>query len=309
MTNDKEAPAIEIKGLTKSFKGHLSIGRFQALDGVDLVVPGGVIYGFLGPNGAGKTTTLKILTGMLSPDEGRIRIFGEKAYGTAVASRIGFLPEAPYFYEYLTGRELLMFFGRLFGLPRKLLKERASYLLDRVGLTEKAGLQLRKYSKGMLQRIGLAQAMLNDPDLVILDEPMSALDPIGRREVRDVILDMKRDGKTVFFSSHILADAEMICDEVAILVKGKVVEHGSLDVLLERDVHFWDVSVKGWKPPAKLGDAVVVNRKNNVLLRIEREKAVQEVIDMAREAGGQILGVTPHKASLEDLFMERIPEG
>lgn len=301
-------PAVEVRGLCKTFKGHLSIGRFKALDGVDLAVQPGVIYGFLGPNGAGKTTTLKILNGLLAPDAGEARLLGRPAADPEVRSEVGFLPEAPYFYDYLTGAELLRFFGRLFGLGSARLDERVPRLLDTVGLGGKGDVQLRKYSKGMLQRIGLAQALLNDPALVILDEPMSGLDPIGRREIRDLILSLRAGGKTVFFSSHILADAEMICDEVAILVRGKVVQQGSLEKLLGEEVQFWDAGVRGWaEVPAPYADKVLVRHGDTVLLRVRDEGELQRLLDAARACGASILSVAPHKASLEDLFLAHAP--
>ena len=302
--------AIEIRGVTKNFKGHLSIGTIKALGGVDLSVPEGVIYGFLGPNGAGKTTTLKILTGLIKPDSGTSRIFGQEGGERQIRARTGFLPESPYFYDYLTGKELIHFFGRLFGIPSKELIVKVDTLLDLVGLRGKGDLQLRKYSKGMLQRVGLAQSLINDPELVILDEPMSGLDPIGRREIRDLILSLKAQGKTVFFSSHILADAEMICDEVAILVKGKIARHGSLEELLGKEVKFWDVTVAGWGDvPVQLSGDVIVRHQGNVLLRLSSEDEVQKLIDCARRDKARVISVLPHKSSLEDLFLSQVPGG
>ena len=301
--------AIAVRDLRKSFKGHLSIGRHPVLRGVDLTVPRGVIYGFLGPNGAGKTTTLKILTGLLFPDGGTVSLLGRPLGDPQARARLGFLPEAPYFYDYLTGQELLSFLGSLFGLDRRTLEERSRALLSAVGLEGKGGLQLRKYSKGMLQRIGLAQALLNDPDLVVLDEPMSGLDPVGRREIRDLILDLKAQGKTVFFSSHILADAEAICDAVAILMAGKVVREGPLDALLGSEVRFWDVTLRapeGFSPPPEA--AVLARQGSQVLLRVEREEALQVLLDRARAQGASIRAVAPQKFSLEDLFLAEIPK-
>jgi len=301
--------AIAVRDLRKSFKGHLSIGRHPVLRGVDLTVPRGVIYGFLGPNGAGKTTTIKILTGLLFPDGGTVSLLGRPLGDPQARAHLGFLPEAPYFYDYLTGQELLSFLGSLFGLDRRTLEERSRALLSAVGLEGKGGLQLRKYSKGMLQRIGLAQALLNDPDLVVLDEPMSGLDPVGRREIRDLILDLKAQGKTVFFSSHILADAEAICDAVAILMAGKVVREGPLDALLGSEVRFWDVTLRapeGFSPPPEA--AVLARQASQVLLRVEREEALQVLLDRARAQGASIRAVAPQKFSLEDLFLAEIPK-
>ncbi|MEW5764818.1 MAG: ATP-binding cassette domain-containing protein [Acidobacteriota bacterium] len=303
-------PAVAIEDLTKSFKGHLSVGRHPVLKGVTLEVPRGGIYGFLGPNGAGKTTTLKILMGLLFADSGHVRILGRPLGDPSARARIGFLPEAPYFYDYLTGSELLDFMGRLFGLSARETADRGTRLLRTVGLEGKGGLQLRKYSKGMLQRIGLAQALINDPELVLLDEPMSGLDPIGRREIRDLILDLRHQGKTVFFSSHILADAEAICDAVAILMGGRVVREGPLDSLLGSEVRFWDVTLLAQTAFAPPPDAEILARMGSqVLVRVSREEALQTLLDEARRAGARVRSVTPQKVSLEDLFLAQVPPG
>jgi ABC-2 type transport system ATP-binding protein len=299
--------AVRIRDLNKSFRGHLSLSTHHVLRGVSLTVPKGVIYGFLGPNGAGKTTTLKILTGLLFPDGGEITVLGKTGVSPKIRRRIGFLPESPYFYDYLTGAELLSFLGRLFGIPKAELADRSEELLKSVGLENKGSVQLRKYSKGMLQRIGLAQALINDPELVILDEPVSGLDPVGRREMRDLILDLKTKGKTVFFSSHILSDAESICDEVAILMQGQVVKEGTLDKLLGSEIDFWDVTLRvgrGFQVPE--GCSVLVQQDTQVLLRVEDEKSLERVLDAAREAKAGIRAVVPHKSSLEDLFMAQL---
>lgn len=300
--------AISIKNLKKGFKGHLSIGRIEALRGVDLEIPESGIYGFIGPNGAGKTTTLKIITGLIFPDEGEVKIFGKSNLDYSVRKELGFLPESPYFYDYLTGEELVLFFGSLFDIPKKELKERTSYLLELVGLKGKEKLPLRKYSKGMLQRVGLAQALTSDPKLLILDEPMSGLDPIGRREIRDLILDLKEKGKTIFFSSHILADAEMICDEVAIIVKGKIVQRGSLENLLGKEVRFWDISFRGKEIPTELSQKVVVSHEDHTMIRVDSENEVEETLSILITNKSKILSVVPHKASLEELFLSSVEE-
>src|SRR5262245_2913495 len=200
---------IEISGLRKAFRGHLGLGRTAAVDGLDLEVNPGEIFGLLGPNGAGKTTTLKMMLGLLRPDSGRVRLFGRPPHDIAARRRLGFLPENPYFYDYLTAVEFLDLYGRLQGLGPVDRKRRIASAISRVGLAGREDTPLRKFSKGMTQRLGLAQAIQHDPELVILDEPMSGLDPIGRREVRNLILAQRAVGKTVFFSSHILQDAEM----------------------------------------------------------------------------------------------------
>jgi ABC-2 type transport system ATP-binding protein len=302
------ADAVSIRDLRKSFRGHVGIGLHRVLKGVTLSVPEGVIYGFLGPNGAGKTTTLKILMGLLHPDGGEVSILGRPLSDGQVRRRVGFLPESPYFYDYLTGRELMHFMGALGGVSGTELEDRTAELLATVGLKGKERLQVRKYSKGMLQRLGLAQALLSDPDLVVLDEPMSGLDPVGRREIRDLILQLKARGKTVFFSSHILADAEAICDQVAILIQGEVVKEGPLDALLGPEVRFFDVTLRTPsefepQPPCE----VLSRQGTHLLVRVAGEEGLQTLLGGAMAAGGNVVAVSPQKASLEDLFLAQLP--
>ncbi|MEK7702710.1 MAG: ABC transporter ATP-binding protein [Nitrospirota bacterium] len=227
--------AIEIQNLRKVYKTDIGKKETTALNGISLSVTEGEVFGFLGPNGAGKTTTIKILIGLMTPTSGTARLFDQEITNESVRSKIGFLPETPSFYEYLTGTEILSFYGQLFDLPKNEIKARTAALLKQVGLESSAHLQLRKFSKGMLQRIGIAQALINDPALVILDEPMSGLDPIGRKEMRELILALKAQGKTIFFSSHIIHDVEMICDRVGILAKGKLLGIGHLDEIRQND--------------------------------------------------------------------------
>src|SRR6202044_2794931 len=216
-------PAIEILGLTKDFPiGFFHQRSRRSLDHLTLEVERGEVFGFLGPNGAGKTTTLKLLMGLVSPTGGTARILGMDFDDPHVKAQIGFLPEQPYFYDYLTAEELLTYYAQLSGVPAKSRAKRVTEMLQRFGLTDSARVQLRKYSKGMLQRVGLAQAILHDPKVVFLDEPMSGLDPMGRREVREMIQQMRNEGKTVFFSTHILSDAEALCDRVAIIYQGEL---------------------------------------------------------------------------------------
>lgn len=223
---------ITTEGLTKEFRVGFRMKRVLALDNLNLKVEEGEIFGYIGPNGAGKTTTLKIMMGLIYPTSGNVQIFGRDIKDINIKMDIGFLPEAPYFYDYLTAREFLDFYSQLFGLGKKERERRIEELLDMVDLRLVKDTQLRKFSRGMLQRIGIAQALINDPKLVVLDEPMSALDPVGRTKIRDVILRLKDEGKTVFFSSHILSDVEMICDRVGLLVNGKLKEIGKLEELL-----------------------------------------------------------------------------
>src|ERR1044071_3901740 len=226
-------PIIEIDNLTKDYEtGFARKRKTRALDGLTLTVEPGQIFGFLGANGAGKTTTLKLLMRLIFPTEGTARILGRDIKDVSMHARIGYLPEAPYFYDYLTAREFLNYCGELFGLNQATRGQRTENVLTRVKLEKKSwDRQLRKFSKGMLQRVGLAQAIVNDPQIVFLDEPMSGLDPVGRREVRDLIASLREEGKTVFMCSHILSDIEVLCDQVAILKKGRLAQVGHLDEL------------------------------------------------------------------------------
>src|ERR1044072_648332 len=234
--------AIVTEALTKDFAiGFWRRRPYRALDGLTLSVEQGEVFGFLGPNGAGKTTTLKLLLQLIFPTAGRAEILGKPAGNVDVKRRIGYLPESPYFYDYLTAEELLTYFAGLFGYRAEERRARASRLLDEVGIGAERRLQLRKFSKGMLQRVGIAQALLNDPELVFFDEPMSGLDPPRRPEVRALILKLRDRGCTVFFSSHVLSDAEALCSRVAILAKGRLVANGRLDELLHFQARGWEL--------------------------------------------------------------------
>src|SRR5215467_11251203 len=224
---------VQTEQLSKIFRVGFWGKKVTAVDGVNLEVRPGEVFGFLGPNGAGKTTTLKMLMGLIYPTSGQARLFGRDLSDPLAKARLGFLPESPYFYDYLTSREFLGFYGHLFGLWGAVLDKRVDELLELVGMTHAKDLQLRKFSKGMLQRVGVAQALINDPELVVLDEPMSGLDPIGRKEIRDLILRLREEGKTVFMNTHILTDVEMLCDRVAIIVQGKIRYEGVTNQLLE----------------------------------------------------------------------------
>jgi ABC-2 type transport system ATP-binding protein len=226
--------AIEIENLTKEYPfGFLHLKKKTSLEGLNMQVETGEVFGFIGPNGAGKSTTIKLLMGLIFPTAGSARILGKPISDVEMHSDIGYLPEQPYFYDYLTAAELLDYFARFHDLTATDRKDRVERMLKKVGLETARKIQLRKYSKGMLQRVGLAQAILHDPKLVILDEPMSGLDPVGRREVRDIILELKREGKTVMFSTHILSDAEMLCDRVGVIVGGKLRGVGAPGTLVD----------------------------------------------------------------------------
>ncbi len=235
---------IDARGLSKTYPAQIGQAAKTALEGLDLQVRPGETYGILGPNGAGKTTTQKLLLGLMRPSKGSVVMFGSRPDDAAVRKRIGFLPENPYFYNYLTGEEFVRFCGGLFDIPSKVLDERLGKLLDLVGMQGSKDQQLHKYSKGMLQRIGIAQALINDPDLVLLDEPMSGLDPVGRHQFREIILGLKKQGKTIVFNSHILSDVEEICDRVCILLHGRKVAEGTVSELMAGGKSLEDFFVK-----------------------------------------------------------------
>src|SRR5438132_8283700 len=248
---------IEIDRLTKDYEaGFLRKRRTRALDTLSLTVEKGQIFGFLGANGAGKTTTLKLLMRLIYPTSGTARILGHDISDISIHARIGYLPENPYFYDYLTAREFLSYCGQLFGQKAGTRASRTEALLTRVNVEKKSwDLQLRKFSKGMLQRVGLAQALINNPEIVFLDEPMSGLDPVGRREVRDVVASLRTEGKTVFMCSHILSDIEVLCDSVAILKGGRLAHAGSLDELRARESRAVEVIATG-ADAASMGQAL-----------------------------------------------------
>ncbi|MFQ5657404.1 MAG: ABC transporter ATP-binding protein [Candidatus Methylomirabilales bacterium] len=309
-----DVAAIKTEGLAKDYRVGFWRKKVRVLQDLSLEVYAGEIFGYLGPNGAGKTTTLKLLMGLALPTAGRAFILGRQLPDVKVKVEVGFLPENPYFYDYLTGREFLAFYGRLFGIRGRELEDRIASLLARVGLETSADLQLRKYSKGMLQRIGLAQALINDPKLVVLDEPMSGLDPIGRKEVRDLILKLKEEGKTIFFSSHIIPDVEMICDRVGILVGGRLVEVGKLEELLSAEIDSIEVTASGVNEAAReqvgryaLRPLVQIGEK--VLIVIKDEESLAEVLRLLLEAKATLHAVSPHKRGLEELFLREVQGG
>lgn len=304
------ATAIKIEGLTKTYRLLMQKEPVNAVSDLDLEVYEGEIFGFLGPNGAGKTTTIKILLGLTYPTSGQAWLLGKPAGDIEVKKEISYLPESPYFYEYMSGTELLDFYGRLFGLSDSDRKERIDYLLRLVGLYGDRHKPLSQYSKGMLQRIGIAQALVNDPKLLFFDEPTSALDPIAHSEIRDLILRLRSEGKTVFLSSHQLSDVEMVCDRVAILNRGRLLRLGKLDELLSGGtVEITAAGVDAATVEKLKGLTPHVSAKNGqVIVSPEDSDGISQAIDIIRAANGRILSVIPLRRTLEDLFMEIIKE-
>jgi ABC-2 type transport system ATP-binding protein len=303
-------PAVEITNLTKDYEvGFFRKRKVRALDGLSLSIDDHQIFGFLGANGAGKTTTLKLLMRLIFPTAGSARILGHDIQDVRMHRRIGYLPENPYFYDYLTARELLEYCAELFGFPAAERRKRAADLLARVRLDEKRwDTQLRKFSKGMLQRVGLAQSLVNDPEIVFLDEPMSGLDPVGRREVRDLIASLRDDGKTVFMCSHILSDIEVLCDRVAILKRGRLAQVGSLDELRQRpdDPHQMEVMATGADAGTLkqyLPNGAITATPSGLRIEISSESEIEGVVAALRNAGGKVVSVQPIKQSLEELFL------
>ena len=284
--------------------------RIEALKDLTMSVEEGEIFGLLGPNGAGKTTTIKILMGIHFASQGKALLMGRPLDDLDVKRQIGFLPENPYFYDYLRGWEFLDYYGQLYGIPKQKRRARIEELLDMVSLTHAANLPLKGYSKGMNQRIGLAQALLNDPRLVFLDEPQSGLDPLGRKEVRDIILRLKDEGRTVLFSSHILSDAEMICDRVGILYKGKLINIGTMGELLSAKTLQYELVVSGLD--AEKLEALKKEAKRSIesegqtLFIYENDSEVQDAINLTIAGGGRIESMTPRKETLEDYFIRHV---
>jgi ABC-2 type transport system ATP-binding protein len=309
------ASAIHIDALTKDYKtGFWRPRPYRALDALTLDVQHGEVFGFLGPNGAGKTTTLKLLMQLIFPTSGRAEILGRPVGEAATRQRIGYLPENPYFYDHLTAEELLTYFARLFRYSAADARARANTLLDRVGIGgERRRVHLRKYSKGMVQRVGIAQALVNDPEVIFLDEPMSGLDPLGRREVRALILELRDQGRTVFFSSHILADAEALCSRVAVVAGGRLAAEGRLSDMLAFQVRGWELVIAGLGAEVigRLGSAVRRTTEiapRRYALELSLDQPPERVLSDLVAAGGTLVSLNPVRETLEDFFVQRVAE-
>ena len=310
----KAREIVRVENVVKDFRPGFGLRRKRVLDGITLAVREGEIFGFVGPNGAGKTTTLKVLLGLIRASSGSARILGHDVRETAFRRHIGFLPENPYFHEFLTGREFLRFYARLAGLARRGREPRIGEQLGWVGLAEAGDARLRTYSKGMLQRLGIAQALVHDPKVVFLDEPMSGLDPLGRKDIRDLILRLRDEGKTVFMNTHILPDVEMLCDRVAIIVRGRVRWEGRIeDFLADGAEPESDVVLARLSPElaARLDErfgGALRGLGERVELRVPH-KEVEGVVGAALGSGAELVSVTPHRASLEAIFLSAVDQG
>lgn len=303
-------PAIEIIGLKKSYTvGFWRKTERWGLRDLSLTVNQGEVFGYLGPNGAGKTTTLKLLMGLIHPTEGEARILGMPIHDPRVKAQIGFLPEQPYFYDYLTPRELLGYYARLSGVPAGEIPVKLLATLKRVGMAESADTQLRRFSKGMLQRVGIAQAILHDPKIVFLDEPMSGLDPVGRHEVRVLIEDLRDEGRTVFFSTHILSDAETLCDRVAVVHKGELRGMNTIADLVAATAGKYEIIAQGGSELAVMHTLASEHRSIGQSMRwIVAAERLDAALDAIRNSHARLLSVNALRGNLEDYFLEHVGE-
>ncbi len=303
---------LEINQVQQSFRSGFWLNRVEVLKGVSFQVPTGSIFGFLGPNGAGKTTLIHLVVGMKRPREGVVLWKGVPTFQNSAKSNIGYLPERPYFHDFLTGEEFLVYFGRLSGMKKSTVLSRVDRVLASVGMAHARKLELRKYSKGMLQRIGIAQAILHDPELLVLDEPMSGLDPTGRKEIRELILELSREGRTILFSSHVIPDVEAICDRVAIIRQGKIVDTGIVSNFLEQETLGVDVEVAGLSAaqlPRLPHMSLVSEKTNSVRIQLDSRENVEVVLRAIMDAGGRIRSVAPIRSSLEERYESRESKG
>ncbi len=299
---------LEVKGLRKTFHIGFFRKRVDAVRGTSFSVKRGEIFGLLGPNGAGKTTTIKAILRLIFPTEGEIRIFGRAANDREAAKRVGYMPENPYIYQYLKPIEFLDLCGRLMGLPKRERRLRAEEMIDKVGLRHAVDRPIGKFSKGMMQRVGLAQAILHDPELLVLDEPMSGLDPIGRKEVRDILLEQRARGKTLLFTSHILSDVELLCDRVVIMQQGEITSEGEVHDLLESAGRRVEIRLSRASRALKdsLGSRgmVVDEGAGYLTLSVDGQEAVDDILRISNAAGARLEAMIPERQSLESLFLK-----
>ncbi len=301
---------IKTHNLSKTFFSGFLRKKIKALDGLNLEVKSNEIFGYLGPNGSGKTTSIKLFVGLLKPSAGRVKIFNQDINSQNVLSQIGYMPEASNFYDYLTAWELLDYYGQLCHLKKSIRGRRVEELLSLVELERFKTMQLRGFSKGMLQRLGIAQALINDPKLVILDEPMAGLDPGGRKKVRDIIIDLKRKGKTIFFSTHVLWDVELICDRVGILIDGRLKNVGRLDEMLQREDGFTEIIFKSLTSEGmaeiRKNFSQIVEEGNQVLVYARDEQQVEFALSLVNQKKAKIFSLAPQRKTLEDIFIKEL---
>ncbi|MFN8670479.1 MAG: ABC transporter ATP-binding protein [Candidatus Sericytochromatia bacterium] len=302
--------AIQVDNISKIYKVGFLAKKIKVLDGVTFSVEKGSTFGLLGPNGAGKTTTLKTLVGLTKPTKGKVSVLGKSPFEVKNHKRVGYLPESPYIYTYLTGMEFLNLCGGIHGLSGKNLDVRIKELLDLVSLDKtSANKQLKTYSKGMLQRIGIAQALVNDPELVFFDEPMSGLDPIGRYDVKEIIKFLKSSKKTVFFNTHILSDVQELCDNIAIMVKGKIVKYGKIEDLTKPVDNIFKVTIQGLNNVGKTNVKRICvkllkgNNDDEVCAMFNDIDSAIKAMTIAKQSGGNIISMLPHKSTLEETFV------
>ena len=299
---------LEVTDLRKVFHIGFFRKRVEAVNGASFSVNRGEIFGLLGPNGAGKTTTIKSILRLIFPTAGEIRIFGRDADDREATKRIGYMPENPYVYQYLKPSEFLDLCGRLVGIPKKERRHRSEEMIDKVGLRQAVDRPIGKFSKGMMQRIGLAQALLHDPELLVLDEPMSGLDPIGRKEVRDVLLEQRSRGKTLLFTSHILSDVEMLCDRVVIMREGRITAEGQVHDLLASTARRVEIQLSGasraLKDSLRSRGTVVEDAEGRITLRADCDEAAAEILRISNVAGARLEALIPERQTLERLFLE-----
>jgi ABC-2 type transport system ATP-binding protein len=303
---------IQTFQLSKRYRSGFLIREIRALESLTLEVQEGEIFGFLGPNGAGKTTAIKILIGLTRPTSGSALVLGDRPEAARTKQRIGFLPESPYFYEYLSAREILELSAELHGIPRNERSARVSRMLETVRLTDAQNGRLGKFSRGMLQRVGVAQALLHDPELVLLDEPMGGLDPIGRKEFRDIIVRLREQGKTVFFSTHILQDVEMICDRVGILVGGRLVSVGRLDEILAGEVETFELTIRNVNESAIRASGIsaeqILPGGDKLMVTVRSEADVEALLKLISLNGGKLVSLVPQTRTLEEYFLRTVKE-
>jgi len=302
------SPVLSVEALHKTFRLGFFRKRVEAVRGVSFEVQQGETFGLLGPNGAGKTTSIKAILGLIHPDSGAIKLFGS-SLSLAARARIGYLPENPYVYQYLRAHEFMDLCGRLMGMDRKQRRRRADEMIALVGLEHAVDRPIGRFSKGMMQRMGLAQALLHDPELLILDEPMSGLDPVGRKQVRDIILAQRKAGKTLIFTSHVLSDVEMLCDRIAIIHKGEVVARGTLDELLRREVRRVRIQLTGvsarLKATFEARNLTLREHDGTLHVTIEGDQGVNPLLEEALREGASVVEVEPERETLEDLFIRK----